>query len=133
MYTDPFEILQKSAPTAPKDDIANTSNIVPGVTKGSGMEQSNASKQSSKYKRKYHEYINILLLHYFIFINLLFFSGHDQDAKSLQGENPAGVASGGDDETETETDAPENSNIMGPSTNTTTTVLPRYYYNLIIT
>lgn len=132
MYTDPFEILQKSAPTAPKEDLANTSNIVPGVTKSSGMEQSNASKQSSKYKRKYHEHINILLLHYIIFINL-FFLGHDQDAKSLQGENPAGVASGGDDETETEIDAPENPNIMGSSTNTTTTVLPRYYYNLIIT
>lgn len=52
MYTDPFEILQKSAPTAPKEDVANTSNIVPGVTKSSGMEQSNASKQSSKYKRE---------------------------------------------------------------------------------
>lgn len=132
MYTDPFEILQKSAPTAPKEDIANTSNIVPGVTKSSGMEQSNASKQSSKYKWKYHQHI-ILLLYYIISINLLLFSGHEQDAKSLQGENPTGVASGGDDETETEIDAPENPNIMGPSTNTTTTVLPRYYYNLIIT
>ncbi|XP_018344134.1 PREDICTED: WD repeat-containing protein 24 isoform X2 [Trachymyrmex septentrionalis] len=96
MYTDPFEILQKSAPTVPKEDIVNTSNIIPGVTKSSGMEQSNASKQSS----------------------------HEQDARSLQGENPAGAASGGDDETETETEALENQNITGPSTNTTT-VLPR--------
>lgn len=52
MYTDPFEILQKSAPSAPKEDVANTSNIVPGITKSSGMEQSNASKQSSEYKRE---------------------------------------------------------------------------------
>ncbi|KYN00468.1 PREDICTED: WD repeat-containing protein 24 [Cyphomyrmex costatus] len=96
MYTDPFEILQKSTPTVPKEDVANTSNIVPGVTKSSGMEQSNASKQSS----------------------------HEQDARSLQGENPAGAASGGDDETETETEAPENQNITGTSNNTTT-VLPR--------
>jgi len=62
---------------------------------------------------------------------LLFFSGHEQDAKSLQGENPAGAGSGGDDETETETEVPENQNIMGPSTNTTT-VLPRYYNIFII-
>lgn len=68
--------------------------------------------------------INILLCH-ITSINLLNFSGHEQDAKSLQGENPAGIASGGDDETETETDALENQNIIGPSTNTTTTVLPR--------
>lgn len=58
---------------------------------------------------------------------LLFFLGHEHDAKSLQGENPAGAASGGDDETETETDAPENQNITGPSSNLTT-VLPRYIF-----
>lgn len=76
---------------------------------------------------------NILISCHSIFncINLLFFSGHEQDAKSLQGENPAGAASGGD-ETETETEAPENHNIIGSSTNTET-VLPRYYYNIIIT
>lgn len=55
----------------------------------------------------------------------LFFLGHEHDAKSLQGENPTGAVSGGDDETETETDAPENPNITGPSTNLAT-VLPRY-------
>lgn len=55
----------------------------------------------------------------------LFFSGHEHDVKSLQGENLAGAISGGDDETETETEAPENQNIIGPSTNSTT-VLPRY-------
>jgi len=61
MYTDPFEILQKSAPTVPKEDVINTSNIIPGVTKSSGMEQSNASKQSSKYKQEYHkQHINNL-------------------------------------------------------------------------
>lgn len=77
---------------------------------------------------------NILISCHSIFncINLLFSSGHEQDAKSLQGENPAGAASGGDDETETETEAPENHNIIGSSTNTET-VLPRYYYNIIIT
>lgn len=96
MYGDPLELLLKMSPMAPKEDVTNTSNIAPGATKNSGMEHSNASKQSS----------------------------HEHDAKSLQGENPAGAASGGDDETETETDAPENQNITGPSTNLTT-VLPR--------
>lgn len=48
MYTDPFEILQKSAPTAPKEDIANTSSIVPGVTKSSGMEQSSHEQEDAK-------------------------------------------------------------------------------------
>lgn len=60
MYTDPYEILQKNAPTAPKEDVANTSNIVQGITKSSGMEQSNASKQSSKYKEYHEQHINIL-------------------------------------------------------------------------
>lgn len=48
MYGDPLELLLKMSPMAPKEDIINTSNIVPGVTKNSGMEQSNASKQSSE-------------------------------------------------------------------------------------
>ncbi|XP_072755687.1 GATOR2 complex protein WDR24 [Anoplolepis gracilipes] len=96
MYGDPLELLLKMSPMAPKEDIVNTSNTAPGVTKNSGMEQSNASKQSS----------------------------HEHDVKSLQGENLTGAVSGGDDETETEADAPENQNIMGPSTNLAA-VLPR--------
>lgn len=59
MYTDPYEILQKNAP-APKEDVANTSNIAQGITKSSGMEQSNASKQSSKYKEYHKQHINII-------------------------------------------------------------------------
>lgn len=56
----------------------------------------------------------------FVTFNLhLISSGHEHDAKSLQGENPTGVASGGDDETETETEVPDNPNIQGPSTSST--------------
>jgi len=66
MYTDPFEILQ---PTVPKEDVINTSNIIPGVTKSSGMEQSNASKQSSKYKQEYHkQHINNYMLYLICYI-----------------------------------------------------------------
>lgn len=60
-----------------------------------------------------------------------FFLGHEHDAKSLQGENLTGAASGGDDETETETDAPENQNITGPSTNVAA-VLPRYIITVFL-
>ncbi|XP_020287866.1 WD repeat-containing protein 24 [Pseudomyrmex gracilis] len=90
MYADPLELLLKISPTGPKEDVAS-SNIATGGAKNSGVEHSNASKQSS----------------------------HEHDAKSLQGENPTGVASGGDDETETETEVPDNPNIQGPSTSST--------------
>lgn len=49
MYADPLELLLKISPTAPKEDVAS-SNIAIGGAKNSGVEHSNASKQSSKRK-----------------------------------------------------------------------------------
>ncbi|KAH0951196.1 hypothetical protein HN011_008154 [Eciton burchellii] len=95
LTADPLELLRKHLPAAAKEDMANVSNVIQGGTKNSGIEQSNASKQSS----------------------------HEHDAKSLQ-ENPAGAASGGDDETETENEALENQIVTGPSTSSTI-ILPR--------
>lgn len=49
MYADPLELLLKISPTGPKEDVAS-SNIATGGAKNSGVEHSNASKQSSKRK-----------------------------------------------------------------------------------
>jgi len=77
--------------------------------------------------------INSIILRYYLTLrNCLFvlFSGHEHDAKSLQ-ENPAGAASGGDDETETENEALENQVVTGPSTSSTI-ILPRYHDNNLL-
>jgi len=82
-------------------------------------------------KQECHKYNSIMLCYYLTLRNCLFalFSGHEHDAKSLQ-ENPAGAASGGDDETETENEALENQIVTGPSTSSTI-ILPRYYNKLL--